>query len=143
MSPEKREKLPHQAAGAETPGGMGPYLTISGRGEPAGSLFEAKVSALYSVVYAVKLGMGRSGRDCTIAGLEAFWAKPGDGGRIWKLGIRAPAGVGARDLAAAIAALSAKGKDPLVKDVLLETLDEHQVERFAVSADAAVAAISF
>ncbi len=140
MSPEKREKPPQDAV-AE-PGGLGPYLTISGRGEPAGSLFEAKVSALYSVVYAVKLGMGRSGRDCTIAALEAFWTKPGDSARVWKLGIRAPAGVAPRDLAAAIAALTAKGKDPLVKDVLLETLDEHQLERFHTGVDAAVAAIS-
>lgn len=138
MSPEKREKSQHPVATAETPPGLGPYLTISGRGDPAGSLFEAKVSALYSVVYAVKLGMGRSGRDCIVAALEGFWLKPGDGSRTWKLGIRAPAGVAPRDLAAAIASLSAKGKDPLVKDVLLESLDEHLVEHFAV-ADAAAA----
>ncbi len=138
MSPEKREKSQHPAATTETPPGLGPYLTISGRGDPVGSLFEAKVSALYSVVYAVKLGMGRSGRDCTVAALEGFWLKPGDGSRTWKLGIRAPAGVAPRDLAAAIASLSAKGKDPLVKDVLLESLDEHQVEHFAV-ADAVAA----
>jgi hypothetical protein len=140
MSSEKREKPQHPVATTETPAGLGPYLTISGRGEPAGSLFEAKVSALYSVVYAVKLGMGRSGRDCTVAALEGFWLKQGDGARAWKLGIRAPAGVAARDLAAAIASLSAKGKDPLVKDVMLESLDEHQVEHFPIG-DAAAAAV--
>lgn len=137
MSLEKRAKPQHAAVATETPPGLGPYLTISGRGEPAGSLFEAKVSALYSVVYAVKLGMGRSGRDCTVAPLEGFWLKPGDGARTWKLAIRAPHGVAVRDLAAAIASLSAKGKDPLVKDVLLESLDEHQVEHFALSEVAA------
>ena len=142
MSPEKREKAQHAAAVTETSAGLGPYLTISGRGDPAGSLFEAKVSALYSVVYAVKLGMGRSGRDCTVAPLEGFWLKPGEGTRAWKLGIRAPTGVAARDLAAAIASLSAKGKDPLVKDVLLESLDEHQVEHFAINEDAAAAVLS-
>jgi hypothetical protein len=140
MSSEKRDKTQHPAAATESPPGLGPYLTISGRGEPAGSLFDAKVSALYSVVYALKLGMGRSGRDCTVAALEGFWLKPGDGARTWKLAIRAPGGVGARDLATAIASLSAKGKDPLVKDVLLESLDEHQVEHFALH-DAAVAAM--
>ena len=139
MSLEKREKTQHAATVTETPTGLGPYLTISGRGDPVGCLFEAKVSALYSVVYAVKLGMGRSGRDCTVAPLEAFWLKPSVGTRAWKLAIRAPAGVGARDLAAAIASLSAKGKDPLVKDVLLESLDEHQVEHFAINDDAAAA----
>lgn len=141
MRPEKRQKRPHDAA-AEPAGGLGAYLTIAGRGEPAGSLFEAKVAALYSVVYAVKLGMGRNGSDFTIAGLEGFWTKPADGGRVWKLGIRAPAGLAPRDLAGAIATLTAKGKDCLVKDVLLETLDERQVERFPTGADAAVAAIS-
>ncbi len=141
MSPEKRDKTPPDAA-AEPGGGLGPYLTIAGRGEPTGSLFEAKVAALYSVVYAVKLGMGRNGRDFTITGLEAFWTKPGDGARVWKLGIRAPAGLALRDVAGAIATLTAKGKDPLVKDVLLETLDGHQVERFPASVDVAVAAIS-
>src|SRR5574341_2598609 len=139
MSSEKREKPQHPAAATETPPGLGPYLTISGRGEPAGSLFDAKVSALYSVVYAVKLGLGRSGRDCSVAALEGFWLKPCDGTRTWKLGIRAPNGVAARDLASAIASLSAKGKDPLVKDVLLETLDEHQVEHFAVGEATVVA----
>ncbi len=127
----------------EPAGGLGVYLTIAGRGAPSGSLFEAKVSALYSVVYAVKLGMGRSGRDCAIAGLEAFWSRLTSGPRAWKLGIRAPAGVASRDLAEAIASLAAKGKDPLVKDVLLETLDERHVERFAIHADAAVAGTSF
>jgi hypothetical protein len=136
---DKREHTTHEP-GAPPLGGLGAYLTISGRGEPVGSLFEAKVAALYSVVYAVKLGMGRSGRDITIGALEGFWTLAQDGPRLWKLGIPAPLGLGPRDLAAAIATLAAKGKDPLVKDVLLEALDERQLERFPTAPEAAVAA---
>jgi len=135
MSPDKRGKA-LRVPGAEALGGLGAYLTIGGRGPPAGCLFEAKLSALYSVAYAIKLGMGRGGRDFTVVDLEAFWVCVPDGPRTWKLGIRAPAGLGARDLSDAIAALAAKGKDPLIKDVLLEPLQECEVERFPLAVGA-------
>ncbi len=138
MSPDKRETAVRGLA-AEPAGGLGAYLTIAGRGPPAGSLFEAKVSALYSVAYAIKLGLGRGGRDFPVVDLEAFWVGLPDGPRAWKLGIRAPAGVSTRDLSDAIATLAAKGKDPLVKDVLLEPLQEPDVERFPLSVGAAAA----
>lgn len=138
MSPDKRD-TPHGVVATEPVGGLGAYLTIAGRGAPAGSLFEAKVSALYSVAYAIKLGMGRGGRDFTIVDLEAFWVRLPDGLRTWKLGIRAPGGLGPRDLSDAIATLAAKGKDPLVKDVLLESLLERGLERFPVGVGAAAA----
>lgn len=116
------------------------YLTIAGRGAACGPLYEAKVSALYSVVYAIKLALARRGRDFAIHPLEAFWISvPGSGpdgspcARSWKLGIRAPAQLAAHDVVEAIAALTAKGKDPLVKDVVLESFDEHDVERFSGS----------
>ncbi|MBI2537272.1 MAG: hypothetical protein HYW06_10010 [Gemmatimonadetes bacterium] len=138
MSPDQREKTPRGPA-AESAGGLGAYLTIAGRGLPAGSLFDAKVSALYSVAYAIKLGMGRGGRDFTVVDLEAFWVRPPDGPRIWKLGIRAPAALSPRDLSDAIATLAAKGKDPLVKDVLLESLQQREVERFPLVVGVAAA----
>lgn len=136
MRPDKRERAV-RAPGAEPSGGLGAYLTIAGRGLPAGPLFEAKVSALYSVAYAIKLGMGRGGRDFPVVDLEAFWVRLADGPRTWKLGIRAPQGLSSRDLSDAIATLAAKGKDPLVKDVLLEPLQELEVERFPLSVGAA------
>ena len=117
-----------------------PYLTIAGRGAASGQLYEAKVSALYSVVYAIKLALAHRGREFPIHPLEAFWAGPqghesnGAGAafvRCWKLGIRAPAELAAHDVVEAIATLTAKGKDPLVKDVVLESFEEHDLERFA------------
>lgn len=139
MSPEKREKPQRGSAPTEPVGGLGAYLTIAGRGAPAGGLFEAKVSALYSVAYAIKLGLGRGGRDFTVVDLEAFWVLLPDGLRAWKLGIRAPGGLEPRDLSDAIARLAAKGKDPLVKDVLLESLQERDVEPFPLGVNAAAA----
>ena len=113
------------------------YLTIAGRGAACGELYEAKVSALYSVVYAIKLALVHRGRDFTITPLEAFWigrpagSEASSGGRSWRLGIRAPAELAAHDVVEAIAALTAKGKDPLVKDVLLESFEEHDIEHFS------------
>jgi hypothetical protein len=113
-----------------------PYLTIAGRGAASGQLYDAKVSALYSVVYAIKLALAHRGRDFPIPPLEAFWAghqgpdHGPDGPRFWKLGIRAPGELAAHDVVEAIAALTAKGKDPLVKDVVLESFEEHDLVRF-------------
>jgi hypothetical protein len=121
------------------------YLTIAGRGDACGQLYEAKVSALYSVVYAVKLALARRGRDFPITPLEAFWTDPiveGPGGaysRRWKLAIRAPSHLAVHDVVDAIGVLAAKGKDPLVKDVLLEALDERDVQRFPAGELATVA----
>jgi len=135
MSPDKRENV-HRGGAAESAGGLGAYLTIAGRGPPTGCLFEAKVSALYSVAYAIKLGLGRGGRDFTVLDLEAFWVRLPNGPRTWKLGIRAPATLNARDLSEAIATLAAKGRDPLVKDVMLESLQERDVEPFPLAVGA-------
>lgn len=125
------------------------YLTITGRGAACGQLYEAKVSALYSVVYAIKLALAHRGRDFAIAPLEAFWigaaasgSEAPSGARSWKLGIRAPAEVATHDVVEAIAALTAKGKDPLVKDVVLESFEEHDIERFSGSEVASAAASS-
>jgi hypothetical protein len=140
MSPDRSRKSRRGTSETERVGPGTAYLTIGGRGEPAGSLFEAKVGALYSVVYAIKLGMGRTGRDYAIGCLEAFWTTPPGAGRTWKVGVRAPADLSPQEVAAAIATLSAKGKDPLVKDVQLEHLDEARLERFPLEIGAGIPA---
>ena len=146
MARARRARSQRAAANpVEAPAGAAvavPYLTIAGRGSASGDLYEAKASALYSVVYAIKLALAHRGRDFPIHPLEAFWTGPqghesnGTGAgagcaRCWKLGIRAPCELAAHDVVEAIAALTAKGKDPLVKDVVLESFEEHELERFA------------
>ena len=49
------------------------YLSIEGRGAPGGEEFQAKISALYSLAYGVKMLMKREGKDFTVAKLEGLW----------------------------------------------------------------------
>ena len=152
MSRARRARSQRVAASrAEAPPGgevAVAYLTIAGRGARCGALYEAKVSALYSVAYAIKLALAHRGRDFTIAPLEAFWIASAEAperspaARSWRWGIRAPGELAAHDVVEAIAALTAKGKDPLVKDVLLESFEEHDIEPFSGSGVAPAAASS-
>lgn len=74
------------------------YITISGRGEPGGGEFKAKVSALYTVAYTIKNLMKHSGRDFVVPKLEGFWWVESDkpyyevprNEWYWKLLIRMP-----------------------------------------------------
>lgn len=94
---------------------------MAGRGGLRGPLFDAKRSALYTVAYTIQLQWRRRGREFPVADLEAFWVAHSPV-PLWKLGLRVRPDLTATDVAGAIAALSAKGKDPLVKDVRLEPL---------------------
>ncbi len=51
----------------------GKFLTIEGKGAPGGDEFQAKVSALYSLAYEVKMLMKIEGKDFTVAKLESQW----------------------------------------------------------------------
>lgn len=50
-----------------------PYLTIEGKGEPAGKTFIEAVQALYPLAYGVKGSCKKDGRDFTVAKLEGLW----------------------------------------------------------------------
>jgi len=47
------------------------FLTIEGKGEPAGKEFTSKVEALYPLAYGIKIPMKKEGRDFTVAKLAA------------------------------------------------------------------------
>jgi len=49
------------------------FLAIEGKGAPGGDEFQAKVSALYSIAYGVKMLMKKEGKDFTVAKLEGLW----------------------------------------------------------------------
>ena len=53
--------------------GEGKFITIPGRGEPGGDLFQDRVSALYQVGYGLRAGYKKEGRVFTVAKLEGFW----------------------------------------------------------------------
>ncbi len=46
------------------------YLAIAGRGDPAGSAFQAAVGALYGVAFTIKMAKKRARRDYAVAKLE-------------------------------------------------------------------------
>ena len=53
--------------------GEGKFLTIEGKGAPGGDEFRAKVGALYSLAYGIKMLMKKEGKDFTVAKLEGLW----------------------------------------------------------------------
>ena len=109
------------------------YLTITGKGEPGGEAFTAKLGALFAMAYAIKFAAKSAGRDYKVCGPEGLWwgtRKRSDflheakDQWKWKLLIRTPDFVTDDDLDQAVATLIVKGKGPEVKKVELETIDE-------------------
>jgi hypothetical protein len=111
------------------------YLTIAGQGAPGGKAFQEGVGALYNVAFSLKMAKKFAGKDYKVCHLEGLWwgdkegenfaAQPPDTWN-WKLIIRVPDFIGAKDLKGTIASLKEKGKPPEVANVKLETLNEGQ-----------------
>jgi len=109
------------------------YLAIAGRGAPSAPGFGRAVGALYAVAFTVKMARKVAGRDYVVSKLEGLWWGERPGRLLidepqstwrWKLMIRVPGFIGERERKAAIALLVERGKDPLVRQVKLETLKE-------------------
>ncbi|MBU4361073.1 GyrI-like domain-containing protein [bacterium] len=75
-----------------------PFLTIEGRGEPAGKEFTSKVETLYPFAYGVKNLCKKQGKDFAVPKLEGLWWVESDKPALevpreewqWKLLIRMP-----------------------------------------------------
>jgi hypothetical protein len=110
------------------------YLAISGRGEPGGEEFTARIGALYAMAYTVKMTRKFAGdQDYVICKLECQWWADDDRQDFadapkeqwnWRLLIRAPDFVRDNELAEAAERLLDKGKEPEVRKVRLESLTE-------------------
>lgn len=109
------------------------YLSIQGRGEPGGEVFQGKIGALYSMAFTIKMtrkfeGLG----DYAVCKLEAVWWSDEEEDLSlvpperwqWQLLIRTPDFVGREDLERAAAKLVEKGKHREVQEVVLTTLNE-------------------
>ena len=113
--------------------GPAKYLVIEGQGAPGGKEFQAKIGALYSVTFTIKMAKKFAGQDYTVCKLEGLWwaaeerkefmELPKEQWR-WKLMIRTPEFIGAKELQAAITKLREKGKSAEVSRVKLENLKE-------------------
>jgi hypothetical protein len=110
------------------------YLSITGQGAPGGEEFSAKIGALYGVAYTIKMTRKFGGKqDYTISKLEAqYWgpdasqcfaALPKEQWR-WKLFIRTPEFVTAKERQSAVKALAAKNKTGGADLVKLERMTE-------------------
>ena len=111
------------------------YLVFTGRGAPAGEAFQKAVGALYNVAYTLKMAKKFAGKDYKVSNLEGLWWGDKEGENFaaqtpdawnWKLIIRVPDFVSAKDLKEAITTLKEKGKPPEVAEVKLETIGEGQ-----------------
>ena len=110
------------------------YLSITGRGEPGGEAFTAKVGALYSAAFTIKMMRKFAGQgDYKVCHLEGLWW--GDDASVafftqprstwqWKLLIRTPDFIKADDLDQAKQTLAHKGKPTVVQEVKRESLKE-------------------
>jgi len=109
------------------------YLTVTGRGEPGGEVFQSKLGALYGVAFTIKMAKKFAGRDYVVCKLEGLWwgkRKGRDFSNVpmdqwnWQIIIRTPDFITSSDLKGAVDQLIAKGKNPGVAKVRLETIDE-------------------
>jgi len=113
--------------------GPAKYLCIEGQGAPGGEEFQAKIGALYNITFTIKMAKKFAGQDYTVCKLEGLWwadsaekdfiQTPKDQWR-WKLMIRTPEFIGAKELQVAVAKLREKGKPAEVSSVALEHLKE-------------------
>ena len=94
--------------------GRARYLTITGRGEPGGQLFQRQLSAVFATAFAIKMAKKGAGRDFRMMPLEGLWWAPKSkvaatpqGTWNWTLMVRVPPYVGKRDLAVAVKLVAA------------------------------------
>jgi hypothetical protein len=113
--------------------GPAKYLMIAGKGEPGGPEFQSKIGALYNVAFTIKMAKKFAGEDYAVCKLEGLWwiadktkefMESPKSQWLWKLMIRVPGFIGAKELKEAVSGLREKGKPPEVSEVKLENLTE-------------------
>lgn len=110
----------------------GKFLTIEGKGAPGAEEFQAKVSALYSLAYSIKMLMKKEGKDFKVAKLEGLWWVDSDKPWYkipreewrWKLLIRQPEFVTSKIVEKARQEVIKKKKTELVNEVKFEKMEE-------------------
>jgi hypothetical protein len=117
----------YEAAEAPRTVMVGParHVALGGKGEPGGPEFRADVAAVVAVVEAVRRTTRARGHEFKVGLLEALsWPPRRPGGPFaWKLLVRVPGFVTAREVHEAAAAVAHRGKAAAVH-ARLETLEE-------------------
>ncbi|MEM4347263.1 MAG: GyrI-like domain-containing protein [Candidatus Altiarchaeota archaeon] len=109
-----------------------PFLTIEGKGEPAGEVFTKAVEALYPLAYSVKNISKKQGKDFSVPKLEGLWWVEPDRPALevpreewrWKLLIRMPDFVTSDMVEKAKEEVFKKKGITLVKEIKFEKIKE-------------------
>jgi hypothetical protein len=114
--------------------GKAHYLVARGRGAPGGETFQSRLQALYGTAYTLKFASKFAGHDFVVGKLEGLYGvdgqAPDDLERLpheqwnWRMMIRVPDGIQARQLADARRTLRDKGKAGDFDAVTLEAVEE-------------------
>ena len=108
------------------------YLSIEGKGEPAGEVFTSKVEALYPLAYGIKQICKKQGDDFGVPKLEGLWWVEGEIPALeipreewcWKLLIRMP-GFVTKDVMSSIQPeVAEKKKNELIQEISFEKITE-------------------
>jgi hypothetical protein len=112
--------------------GMANYLTIEGKGEPAGELFVSKVEALYPLAYGIKKICKEQDSDFGVPKLEGLWWVAGNTPALkiprsewhWKLLIRMPEFVTKEMMLSVQPIVATKKKNDLIQEISFESITE-------------------
>ncbi len=108
------------------------YLTIDGKGEPAGKVFVSKVEALYPLAYGIKKICKEQENDFGVPKLEGLWWVEGNTPALevprsewcWKLLIRMPEFVTKEMMISTQPEVAKKKKNELIQEISFEKLTE-------------------
>ncbi len=109
-----------------------PYLTIEGKGEPAGENFLKSLEALYPLAYGVKNICKKQGKDFVVPKLEGLWWVKSNKPALevprqewfWKLLIRMPDFVTSEIVKNAKKEVLKKKSLDLIKKIMFEKINE-------------------
>jgi len=112
--------------------GTAKYLTIEGKGEPAGDVFTSKVEALYPLAYGIKKVCKDKGDDFGVPKLEGLWWVADNKPALevprnewcWKLLIRMPDFVSREMMLSIQPEVSKKKKNDLIQEISFESITE-------------------
>lgn len=108
------------------------YLSIDGKGEPAGEVFVRKVEALFPLAYGIKKVCKEQGNDFGVPKLEGLWWVVGDTPALevprnewfWKLLIRMPDFVTEEMMASVKPEVETRNKNALIQEISFVTIAE-------------------
>lgn len=132
MTKEFKQYYTAKSASVVVEFGKIPYLSIEGKGEPAGELFTKAVEALYSLAYGVKNICKKQGHDFGVSKLEGLWWVKSNKPFLevprsewyWKLLIRMPDFATPEIIKNAKEEVFKKKGLPLIKEIKFEIIKE-------------------